>query len=84
MTSENSSLHFFEPEDLVCGAAENVREFECKLEAGHIAVAFDRVDALAGHADRSGQTFLRPTCLFSQFANAVSDLNHCDKRTLQY
>ena len=74
-SAEDGMGHGFvlQVEDLVGGAGEDAGEDEGQLQAGHVAVALDGVDALAGDAGGLGQLLLRPAAGGAEFLDAVCD-----------
>jgi hypothetical protein len=58
-------------ENLVGRAPEYTRERQCQRQAGHVAVAFDRIDALPGHADRLRKLLLGPPFVLAEIFDAV-------------
>ena len=64
-------------EDLVDGTAENLGKRERQQQAGHVAVALDRIDALARNSNCLRQLLLSPTANIAQlFDTVMNDLSH--------
>jgi hypothetical protein len=59
--------------DFIGGAGEDLCKFERQFQAGHVAVALDGVDALAGDARGLRQLLLRPIAGDAQLLDPVCD-----------
>jgi len=65
--------YLLQPEDALSGAVEDAGELEPEFQARDVAVAFYRVDALAGDTHQLGELFLRPSPLDPEFLDPVDD-----------
>jgi len=70
-------------EDLVGGAGEDARKRERQLEAGHVTIALDGVDALARDARGLGELFLGPAGGDAKFLDVIDDGRRHVKPTFQ-
>ena len=68
---------------MVGRASEDLREDKCQLEAWHITVALDGVDALAGYTRGLRELLLGPSAGGAKLFDSVHDGWHTVKLTFQ-